>query len=133
MENATAAPAKREPSTATTLKRALRSIHAWIGIVSSINILILVSTGFAIQHREQFGLDDKYISRRFLPAGYRPMDDTGVRSDIVITDVHSGRILGKPGPLIVDGLSIAWVVLVGTGLLIYASRIWRRFGNGGGR
>ncbi len=112
------------------MKRALRSIHAWIGIISSINILVLVITGFAIQHREQLGLEEKFVNRRFLPAGYRPMDDAGVRSDIVITDVHSGRILGRAGPLIVDGLSIAWVILVCTGLLIYAGRVRR---NGGRR
>jgi hypothetical protein len=110
--------------------RLLRKIHATVGIISTLNVLLLIATGFLIQNREELGLDDHYVSRRFLPSGYRPHDDPAeVRSDIVLTDLHSGRVLGRPGVLLVDGLTIAWVALAITGVFLYGAK-YVRGGNG---
>ncbi len=110
--------------------RLLRRIHATVGIVSTLNVLLLITTGLLIQNREELGLEDRYVSRRFLPSGYRPHDDpTAVRSDIVLTDLHSGRVLGRPGVLLVDGLSLAWVALAITGVVMYGANSGRG-GNG---
>jgi len=42
--------------------------------------------------------------------------------DRVLADVHSGRILGRWGPWLVDILSLALVVLVATGVIQWARR-----------
>jgi hypothetical protein len=103
--------------------RVLRRMHSVIGIVSTLNILLLISTGFMIQHREELNLENRNVERRFLPNSYRPMDGgQGVRGDIVVTDLHSGRLLGKRGTLLVDGLTVAWLVLVVSGVLMFAAR-----------
>lgn len=44
------------------------------------------------------------------------------RWDRVIADVHSGRILGPAGPWIVDVVSLALLVLAGTGLVQWMRR-----------
>ena len=103
--------------------RVLRRMHSLIGIVSSLNLLLLITTGFMIQHREELKLENRTVARRFLPETYRPMDgDQGVRGDIVVTDLHSGRLLGKRGTLIVDGLTVAWLVLLISGVLMFSAR-----------
>jgi hypothetical protein len=75
-------------------------------------------------------LEERFISRRFLPSSYRANDGNEVRSDIVVTDIHSGRILGQSGLLIVDALTIAWFLLLGTGLIIFVKRYSRSTVNG---
>ncbi len=65
-------------------------------------------------------LDEKMVSRRLLPSSYRLQDgDEGVRADIVVTDIHSGRILGTPGVLVLDAVTLAWLAMLITGLVMY--------------
>lgn len=105
------------------LVRVLRRMHSLIGIVSTLNILLLITTGFMIQHREELNLENRIVSRRFLPNSYRAMDgDDGVRGDIVVTDLHSGRMFGKRGTLVLDTLTIAWLVLAISGVLMFTMR-----------
>lgn len=109
--------------------RLLRRLHALVGLVLSLNLLLLLATGFLVQHREALGLEERNISRAWLPAGYRPMDGDAVRADIVVTDLHSGRILGPNGTLLVDAATLGWGVLLVSGLWIYVFGR-RRNGNG---
>jgi hypothetical protein len=101
------------------LGRSLRRLHALVGLVLTLNLLLLLVTGFLVQHREALGLEDKTISRAWLPESYRPLDGAEVRADIVVTDVHSGRILGPNGALIIDAATLGWAVLLVSGLWIY--------------
>jgi uncharacterized iron-regulated membrane protein len=100
----------------------IRRLHTWIGILGGMNLLLIVSTGLLIQHRDIFGLESRYVSRRFLPSGYRPTDGGEVRSDIVVTDLHSGRILGATGAGILDAVTVGWFVLFMTGVRMYLKR-----------
>jgi len=111
-------------------RKLIRRIHAWLGVCASINILVLVATGLLLENREPLHLEDRYVSRRFLPSSYRTNDGDEVRSDIVITDIHSGRILGARGLLIQDAITIAWFLLLGTGVVIFVRRYSRGVGNG---
>lgn len=113
------------------LGRWLRRLHAFAGLVLSLNLVLLLVTGFLVQHRDTFQLEEKTVSRAWLPASYRPMDGAEVRADIVVTDVHSGRILGPSGTLIVDAATLGWAVLLVSGLWIYVFGR-RRNGNGNG-
>ena len=111
-------------------RRLMRRIHAWLGVCASLNILLLVTTGLLLENREPLRLEERYVSRRFLPSSYRVNDGDEVRSDIVITDIHSGRILGPHGFLIQDAITIAWFLLLGTGLVVFVRRYYRTAGNG---
>jgi uncharacterized iron-regulated membrane protein len=87
-----------------------------------VNLLLLITTGLLIQHRGFFRLENRYVSRRFLPSAYRREDGPEVRSDIVVTDLHSWRILGTTGALILDAVTVGWSVLLITGVTMYVKR-----------
>jgi hypothetical protein len=101
----------------------MRRLHAIIGILSSLNLLMMLASGLLMQHRETFGLEDRVISRTFLPAAYRINDGTeGVRADIVVTDLHSGRIFGPIGLIALDIITLSWAVLLLSGIFIFTSK-----------
>ena len=108
----------------TKAAAALRRLHSWLGMLFTVFFLLLVVTGVLVQHRERFGLADKAVSRRWLPAGYRSNDPgPDVRADIVITDLHSGRLFGPHGPLAMDLAAAAWALMMASGYGIqWASR-----------
>ena len=100
-----------------------RRIHAFLGIVSALNLFVLITTGFLLQHASLLRLDEKTVSRAILPRSYRPQDgENGVRADILVTDLHSGRLIGTAGTLLLDGLTLAWMTLLITGLVMYAGK-----------
>lgn len=111
--------------------RWLRKLHVWIAVLFTAQFVVVVATGLLVQYREFFGLDRATVSRRWLPHAYRPLDpDTQVRADIVVTDLHSGRLFGPKGPLFVDLAVLAWIVMMATGYgMVYVSR---RRSNGDG-
>jgi hypothetical protein len=99
----------------------VRRTHALLGLVSSLNLLLLIGTGLLLQHASLFRLDERTVTRRLLPPAYRPQDgNRGVRADIVITDLHSGRLFGKAGTLVLDVMTLAWLVMLATGLVMYS-------------
>lgn len=105
----------------------LRRLHGLVGVVASLNLFLLLGTGFLLQHRETFALDEHLVSRTFLPASYRVQDGPdGVRADIVVTDLHSGRLLGTTGTLVLDGITLAWFVLLLSGLYMFVVGRGRR-------
>ena len=101
-----------------------RRVHAFCGVVSALNLFILIATGFLLQHSTLLRLDEKTISRRILPSSYRPQDrQEGVRADIFVTDLHSGRLLGTTGTILLDAITLAWMTLLLTGLVMYAGKL----------
>lgn len=101
----------------------IRKVHRMLGVISALNLLLLIATGLLLQHMNGLRLDEHMVSRRFLPANYRPQDGSeGVRADIVITDLHSGRIVGRAGTAILDVITLGWLVLLLTGLVMYTAR-----------
>lgn len=114
-------PARRPPSKFRVAS--VRKLHALLGVISALNLLLLITTGLLLQHMTLLHLDDYMVSRRFLPASYRPQDGPeGVRADIVITDLHSGRILGTTGTAILDIITLGWLIMLLTGLIMYTAR-----------
>ena len=100
-----------------------RRLHAIVGIVSSLNLLILIGSGLLLQHASLLRLDERTVSRSILPRNYRPQDgDSGVRADIFVTDLHSGRLLGTTGTVALDVLTLGWLALLLTGVVMYAGR-----------
>jgi hypothetical protein len=109
-------------------RRFLRKAHGITGVVLALNFLFVVITGVLIEHRELLRLEERTVSRTWLPSDYRPLDGDEVRADIVITDLHSGRLFGPYGPIVVDVLGLGGVVLVTTGAVMYFSSRRRRSG-----
>ena len=100
-----------------------RRTHAFLGIVSAFNLLLLISTGFLLQHASLLKLDEKTIPRAILPSSYRPQDGAyGVRADIFVADLHSGRLFGTAGALTLDAVTLVWLTLLTTGLVMYLGR-----------
>jgi hypothetical protein len=95
-------------------------VHAGLGIISALNLFVLITTGFLLQHSTLLKLDERSLTRKILPSGYRPQDDgSGVRADIVVADVHSGRIFGVGGALFLDAVTLVWLVMLATGVAMY--------------
>jgi len=98
----------------------VRRTHALLGIISACNLFLLITTGLLLQHVTLLRLDEQTVSRSVLPSGYRQQDgNSGVRADIVVADLHSGRMLGVAGALLLDTITFAWLVMLGTGLVMY--------------
>src|SRR3981081_1721054 len=71
----------------------VRRVHAILGLLSAFNLFVLISTGLLLQHSTLLRLDERNLSRKILPARYRPQDGgSEVRADIVVADLHSGRL-----------------------------------------
>jgi len=121
-----------QPVRATSRARSwVRRLHALVGLIAALNLLLLLGTGLLLQHRDVFRLDERMVSRRVLPRSYRPQDgEEGVRADIVTTDLHSGRLLGRTGALVLDAVTLGWFALLLSGLVMYTAGR-RRNGNGG--
>ena len=100
----------------------VRRVHAVLGLISALNLFVLIGTGFVLQHRTLLRLDERVLTRKLLPSGYRAQDgDDGVRADIVVADLHSGRLFGAAGALVLDVITLAWLVMLATGLVMYLS------------
>ena len=70
------------------LLRIARKLHIWVGLSAALYFMLIATTGVMINHREGLRLEERNISRTWLPAGYRAQDGSEVRADIVATDLH---------------------------------------------
>ena len=69
------------------LLRFVRKLHIWVGLSAALYFMLIAATGVMINHREGLLLEDRTISRRWLPSSYRPDDGKeGVRADIAVAD-----------------------------------------------
>jgi hypothetical protein len=106
-------------------------VHVAIGLVFALYFLMLAVTGVMLHHAGDWGLTEKYVSRRYLPSSYRPPDGEETRLDIVVTDLHSGRIFGIAGRWLPDLVAGFWTISILTGIGMVLWRKARR-GNGHG-
>jgi hypothetical protein len=98
-----------------------RTLHISVGVVFALYFLMLAVTGVMINHSTDWGLTERYVSRRYLPSDYRPLDGEESRLDIVITDLHSGRIFGVTGRWLPDVVAafLAVSILSGVGMVLW--------------
>ncbi len=117
-------PVEASPAVAMNKRRRpwMRRVHAILGAISAVNLFVLIGTGFLLQHSTLLRLDERTLTRRILPSSYRPQDgENGVRADIVVADLHSGRLFGVAGALVLDVITLGWLVMLATGLVMYLS------------
>lgn len=105
-------------------------LHVAIGLVFALYFLMLAVTGVLIHHAGDWGLTEKHVSRRYLPSNYRPLDGEETRLDIVITDLHSGRVFGIAGRWLPDLVAGFWTVSILTGIGMV---LWRKARRGNSR
>lgn len=104
----------------------LRRLHLWAGAILTLNFILLVITGLCVQHRDWLQLEGRTVSRTWLPSGYRPHDpETEIRADIVLTDLHSGRLFGAWGPLMVDLAAAGFLFMIASGFIMQVSCKYR--------
>ncbi len=123
--SATAVPLEAPAKLCSSTRRRpwSRRVHAVLGIISALNLFVLITTGFLLQHSTLLKLDERSLTRKILPSGYRPQDiGSGVRADIVVADLHSGRMFGVAGALFLDAVTLVWLVMLTTGVVMYLSK-----------
>lgn len=94
----------------------LYRIHVVTGLAAAIWFLLIALTGVLINHQESLGLLDAEISDRYLPGYYRADLRTGTtRLNILLADLHSGRIFGSQGHWVSDLVALFLIVSLLTG------------------
>src|SRR2546430_17553536 len=100
----------------------VRRIPLSLGLAAALYFMLIGATGVALNHRQLFRLEDRYVSRIWLPESYRPQDGAEVRADILVGDLHSGLIFGRFGSPIMD-------VVATSGFFLYSPDFpWLRWG-----
>jgi uncharacterized iron-regulated membrane protein len=102
--------------------RLFRKLHLTVGLVAALYFLFIALTGVAINHREGWRLEERVVSRGWLPDSYRPQDGGEVRMDIVLTDLHSGLLFGRVGAPLLDVVAAVWLFSILSGLTMLALR-----------
>ena len=93
-------------------------VHVVTGLAAAVWFLLMALTGVLVNHQESLGLLDAEISDRYLPGYYRSDARTGTtRLNIIITDLHSGRILGSQGHWLSDGVALLLIVSLLSGIV----------------
>jgi uncharacterized iron-regulated membrane protein len=102
--------------------RFARKLHIWVGLIAALYFMLIAATGVMINHRGGLRLEERNVSRSWLPNGYRTQDGSAVRADIVVTDLHSGLIFGKIGAPVLDFVAAVWFISIISGLSMLALR-----------
>src|SRR3954469_20190846 len=105
------------------LLRVVRKLHIWVGLSAALYFMLIAATGVIINHREGLRLEERTISRRWLPSSYRLGDGKeGVRADIAVADLHSGLIFGKVGKPVMDFVAAVWFISIISGVFMLVLR-----------
>ena len=93
----------RRDSTAPKPRRWLRVVHRWLGVISALFVLLLASTGIALNHSHDWQLDQRYVSWSWL------LDAYGIHAPDISASFdaggHRASLLGQR--LYFDGRSVA--------------------------
>ncbi len=113
------------------LYRFMRGLHITTGLIAALGLFIIAVTGIMINHQEELGLLDLEVDDKYLPDYYRADFRSGsTRLNIIITDIHTGKILGSKGYLLSDLLGAMLLIsaLSGTYAYFYGRRVKRKNG-----
>lgn len=95
----------------------LYRIHVVTGLAAAVWFLLMALSGVLINHQDSLGLLEVEISDHYLPDYYRADARTGTtRLNILLTDLHSGRIFGDRGAWVSDLIALLLVVSLTSGV-----------------
>ena len=101
----------------------LFKVHIATGLIAALWLLLIAVTGILINHQEELGLWDMAISDRYLPSYYRADARTGdTRLNVILTDLHSGRIFGVHGNLLGDLIALLLILSIISGSFCYGTK-----------
>jgi hypothetical protein len=103
------------------LLQSVRKLHIWLGIVAAVYLGLIVITGVALNHRQALRLDNRYVSRNWLPSRDHSRESR-VRADIAVNSLHSALLLGRPGTPLPDAIAGCCLALIASGFAILAFR-----------
>lgn len=106
-----------------SLRDWFQRIHVITGLAAALFLLLIATTGMLINHQESLGLLDVEVNDKYLPSYYRADVRTGAtRLNIIITDLHSGRILGARGNLFGDLMGVLLLISAFSGTVSYFTK-----------
>jgi hypothetical protein len=98
-----------------------RPLHLGVGIFVAVYIALIGISGMVLNHSRSLRLDDRYVSRTWLPSSYR-MQETAVRADVALNDFHSGLLSGRTGAPVMGTVAAFSMLLLTSGLLLFRRR-----------
>jgi uncharacterized iron-regulated membrane protein len=116
-----------------TIGASLRPFYRWhrrVGIIAVFFVIVLCITGILLNHNAQLGLHKNAITSTWILELYQmdaaPESDFAypeiLTTDQLVLDIHTGRILGKLGPLLMDVVAIMLLILSLSGCYMWLKR-----------
>ncbi|OFV98095.1 MAG: hypothetical protein A3F68_05555 [Acidobacteria bacterium RIFCSPLOWO2_12_FULL_54_10] len=98
-------------------------IHMVTGLIAAAWLLLIALTGILINHQEVLKLWEIDVKDSYLPGGYRTdVRDGATPLNVILTDIHSGRIFGLTGILLWDVIAVLLIVSITTGAFGYGAK-----------
>ena len=96
----------------------VRVLHLWTGLLTALYLMLLLVTGVAVNHSRALRLDKHYLSRMWLPSGYR-VEEHAVRADVAAGDFHSGLTQARIGAPLLDAAAVLFLLSLGSAVAIF--------------
>lgn len=80
------------------VKKFIRKFHRWLGLLASLWLLLLATTGLLIQHSEQWQLNKKFITHPFILESY------GIGTQFIAFNHNDHQLVQIDGRLIEDSI-----------------------------
>lgn len=98
-------------------------VHMVTGLIAAAWLLLIALTGILINHQEQLKLWEIEVKDSYLPGGYRTdVRDGATPLNVILTDIHSGRIFGLTGVLLWDVIAVLLIISITTGAFGYSAK-----------
>ena len=102
-----------------------RNLHLVSAFVVAAWLLMMTATGVVVNHQTDWGLDEVEVRNTFLPGHYTTeFSPDSTRLNVVVTDLHSGRLFWEQGKLITDAIGLLVFLSVFSGF--YAFRLRKK-------
>jgi hypothetical protein len=106
-----------------SLYKYVRSFQYSLAIVSVLYLAVVAATALAVNHSHALRLDQRHISRIWLPTAYAPDSGYEVQADVVLRDLNSGLLYSRAGARILDTFVVFWVMTLSMQLGLRFARV----------
>ena len=110
------------------LRKTLRRIHRWVGIIASVWLLLLATTGFLLQHKDDwnlsnyhtqsswilgvYGIGDNYISYQYKQESLAQLDQQifiNLKASSKLQETIVGAVYQHPNWVVATSLQLMWL------------------------